>query len=113
MEVVVANPVSAHGPGFVGWRSVDGAGVVGLKDRGVNLVILDDLVVASEPDRDMRDMINKIMRDTVADAEGGDPLLINWVPAGVVVNVVIVLVMSGRGEGLAVTAFEMPPWPVW
>ena len=82
VQVVVANPVPAHGPGFVRWRGVDRASVVGLKHSAVDLVVLDDLVIASEPNRDVRNMVNEVMRDTVPDTKGGNPLLINRIPAG-------------------------------
>ena len=47
------------------------------------------------------------MRDAVPDAKGGDALLVDWVPAGGVVDVVIVGVVPGGGEMLALAALEM------
>ncbi len=63
VEVVVADRRAAHGPVAPG---VDGPGVVGLVAHAVDLVELDEVVVAAEHDGHVRGVVDQVVRDAVA-----------------------------------------------
>ena len=73
----------------------------------MDFVVLDDLVVARETDGHVRHVVDQVVRGPIADAEKSDPLLVDRVPAGNVMDVVVVRVVPGRRECLAVTAFQV------
>jgi hypothetical protein len=73
----------------------------------MDLVVFDNLVVAGEPDRHVRDMVDQVVRDAVPDAKRGDSLLIDRIPASRVMNVVVISIVLARGERLTVASLQM------
>ena len=73
-------------------------GVVGFQAHIVDLVVLDDVVVAAESDGHVRGVVDKVVRRPVADAAQRDGGCVHAVPSSVVMDMVILGDVSAGGE---------------
>ena len=101
MHEVIADAIAAEGVVAPG---VNGADVAGLQCVAVDLIELDEVVVASEEDRAVRVVMDKIVRGALANAadeHGGDIAL---GPAALARKVAILHKVPAGAKGLPVAA---------
>jgi len=95
VQVVVPNDCPAHRPLATG---VDGSRVIGLVTYAVDLVELDEMVVAPEPNSFVRDVMDQIVGGPMAHPTQRDGRAADPIPPALVVDVIVFGVMAGRGE---------------
>ncbi len=101
VHVVVADDGAAHGPVAAG---IDGPGVVRLVANAVDFVQFDEVIVATEPHAHVRGVVNQVVRGTIADPLQRDARPVDSLPAGVVMDVIVLGEMPGGGKRLAVAS---------
>ena len=107
VNVVVADDVAALVPILVhAWLGIDGPRVVGMFDDVVQFVVLDHVLLSEEADRDMRRVVDQVVRRPAADTDHLDAWPIHRVPAAVVVNQVVVRIMLAVRECRFIAAFQ-------
>ena len=103
VHVVVANDVVAVGP--VAAR-VDGAHVAGLVTYVVDVVVLDQVVIAPEQDGAVRVVVDLVVGDARAHALQVHRRVVAARPAGLVMEVAVVDEVPAGGDALAVAPAE-------
>jgi hypothetical protein len=90
VEMVVTDQVAAAGPIH---PAVDGARVVRLLTHMMDLVELQHVIITVERDRNVWGVMDEVVGSPVADAVDGNAVAIHAVPAAIVVDVVVVVVV--------------------
>ena len=106
VEVVVADDVALPIPAPAG---VEGAHVAGLVADAVQLVQLDDVVVAAEEDAVVRAVVDQVVRDSLAYSVHQHARPVSALQARIVEDVVVVGVVAGSRQRPAVAAVQGDP----